>query len=122
MHTSEIGPEIWTRFLDHLSEQYRGDRICIQVLRQETGVQSEAIDLPLMGISNDYKASGGGRIEVMAGDSPDRHVSHSIFCPKHLSLMENDNGEPVAMKIEGEDGQTTLVHFGSQPNVDRELM
>src|SRR5689334_11743105 len=92
MRSSEISAEQWTGFLDHLSEQYRGDRICVQVMREDVGVYSEAIDLPLMGISNDYKAAGGGRIEVMAGDSPRRHVTHSVFCPKHLSIVEDNDG------------------------------
>jgi hypothetical protein len=122
MHTSEILADQWTSFLDHLSEQYRGDRVCVQVMRQDTGLCSEAVDLPLMGISNDYKASGGGRIEVMAGDSPRRHITHSVFCPKHLSIVESDNGEPMTMRIEGGDGEITVVHFGSEPKVDRKLM
>jgi uncharacterized protein DUF5335 len=115
MQTREIPNEQWTGFLDHFSEQHRGDAICVQVMTKETGVQSEARDLPLMGISNDYKASGGQRIEVVAGDSPHKHVMHSVSHPIHVRIAERDDGEPVAMQIQSDDGQTTLIRFGHEP-------
>src|SRR3989442_8641522 len=111
MNTREISHDQWAPFLDQFSEAHRGERVEVRVIGREFGDQPEAPSLPLVGISDDTKADGGERIEVMAGDVRQPHLSHAIVHPIHVRIAERDDGTPVAMQIEGEDGTSTLVRF-----------
>jgi hypothetical protein len=113
MNTREIAHDQWAPFLDQFSQAHRGERVEVRVIGADVGDQSEATALPLVGITDDFKAADGERIEVMAGEAPgsDAHVSHSIVHPIHVRIAERDDGSPVAMQIEGEDGTSTLVRF-----------
>jgi hypothetical protein len=111
MNTREISHEQWAPFLDQFSKAHRGEAVEVRIIGREFGDQPEAESLPLVGISDDAKADGGERIEVMAGDVRQPHLSHAIIHPIHVRIAERDDGTPVAMQIEGEDGTSTLVRF-----------
>src|SRR4051812_23377533 len=111
MNTREISHEQWAPFLDQFSKAHRGEPVEVRVLGREFGDQAEGESLPLVGISDDAKADGGERIEVMAGADRKAHLSHAIIHPIHVRIAERDDGTPVAVQIEGEDGTSTLVRF-----------
>ena len=111
MNTREISREQWVPFLDQFSEAHRGQRIEVRILNKATGDQIGAEQLPLVGITDDYKSSEGELIEVIAGDNPQEHVTHAISHPIHVRIAEREDGSPVAMQIESDDGSSTLVRF-----------
>jgi Family of unknown function (DUF5335) len=110
MNTREISHEQWVPFLDQFSQAHRGERIEVRVMGAEMGDQTQAADLPLIGITDDPKSSQGECIEVMAG-AASAHISHAIAHPVHVRIAERDDGSPVAMQIQSEDGTSTLVRF-----------
>jgi hypothetical protein len=122
MNTREIAHDQWAPFLNEFSQAHRGERVEVRVMGGELGEQAEASGLPLVGITDDFKAADGERIEVMAGEAReqglgglgnggDAHVSHSIIHPIHVRIAEQEDGTPVAVQIESEDGTSTLVRF-----------
>jgi hypothetical protein len=111
MNTREISHEQWAPFLDQFSKAHRGEQVQVRVMSKEMGDQTEMEQLPLVGITDDFKASEGERIEVIAGDSVEENMSHAILHPVHVKIAERDDGSPVAMQIESEDGTATLVRF-----------
>ena len=115
MNTREIAHDQWAPFLDEFSQAHRGEAVEVRVMGRDVGDQAEAMALPLLGITDDAKASDGERIEVIAGDTlaghNGPHLSHAIVHPIHVRIAERDDGTPVAVQIEGEDGTSTLVRF-----------
>jgi hypothetical protein len=107
MATQEIPREQWRAFCDDFSRKHQGEKVVVEVLDPDLGVQPEAEDLPFVGISADVK-EGESVIAVMVGDRPDDHESHLINNPAHLRV---EQGRTPAIEIEQDDGPTTLVRF-----------
>ena len=113
MMTCEIPQDRWESFLDDFSRRHQGDLVSIEVTGGELGSHAIATGLPLVGITADPKSSDGARIEVMAGDSPDRQMNHDIRRPSCLRVAMNDDANhDVAVEIESASMPKTIIHFG----------
>ena len=111
MLTREIIRDEWSSFFDQFSRMHQGKRVNVQTMGGEVGVQSNATNLPLMGVVAE-PPGGGGSIAVMAWESPDAHVTHTIARPSHVRVAEWNDAESAAVQIEAEGGWTTLVQVG----------
>ena len=121
--TLEIAREDWTTFLDAFSRIHRGWRSRIEVLGKEIGAQSEGENLPLIGVSADFKDAGRERV-VIALASADGHVSHAVSRPTALRLLRTEDGTVSALEIESAGDPVTLLQFESSaaPNAANGLV
>ena len=111
MVTREIPQDEWAEFFDDLSDQDEDSLVTVETLGVDSGDQLVARDLRLQGITLEEKGSGKGEIAVILGDDPAKHISHVIATPTHVSILENEDGEPQTLQIEAQGVPTTLVHF-----------
>jgi len=70
-------------------------------------------DKPLSGISEDRRRDGVASISISAGERPEDHVTHVISRPSRVALELTDEGAHKGLRIESEDGETSLVLFRS---------
>ena len=72
--------------------------------------QTEAHDVPLVGVSCDAPARD--RVDIMVGAHPRSHVTH-IVEPIDVALETTDAGAERGLRIRAADGSTTTVEFRS---------
>lgn len=111
MHTQEIPREQWAEVFNRLSRQHQGESVTVEVLGADLGDYDAAPHFPLMGIVSDPKNSDGERIEVLTGDSTDRHVGHFIAQPRKVELLQSEDGRDQALRVEAEGQPMTLIRF-----------
>jgi hypothetical protein len=119
MNTGEIPREQWLRLLDDFSKKHEGWMTTLEVIDSDLGDQIEG-ELPLVGISADLK-DHENRIEVILRRGIEDHVTHIINAPKRLWIKAPDIPTHEAVKVESEDGATTLVSFNHIESPDHLL-
>jgi hypothetical protein len=112
MSTQEIHRNEWADFFDGFSHRHKGWLVTVEVLGSEIGAQVEARELPLMGITAELKPGAEDMISIIAGDSPQQHVTHRVVAPTQVLLKRTEEGADEALEIESADN-TTLVRFRS---------
>jgi hypothetical protein len=119
MQTQEVLAEEWSSFFDRFSRMYKDKRVTVETMGKDVGVQANARDMPLMGITAEPRdgARGDRKIEIMVGDSPHAHVIHVITRPYRVRVAEWNDGYSAALQIETEDDWTTLLRAGPQDQV-----
>ena|SRR5687767_11467477 len=120
METREILAEQWPAFFDQFSRLHAGKRAIVETIGSDVGVQPNARELPLMGITPEGRDGGDNpewRIEISLGDSPGAHLDHVIARPTHVRVAEWNDGFSAALQIEAEDGHMTLLRVGPQDRV-----
>jgi hypothetical protein len=120
METREVLAVEWRAFFKRFSRLHAGKRATVETMGGDLGVQPNARELPLVGITPE--GGGGGDnperwIEISLGDSPGAHLDHVIACPTHVRVVEWNAGFFAALQIEAEDGHTTLLRVGPQDRV-----
>jgi hypothetical protein len=108
--TKEIAHDDWTSFFDAFSNRHQGRLVTIEVFGSDIGAQVEAHALPLQGITAESSRSNGDLISIIAGDTPDNHMTHTIAAPTLVALKQTEQGADEAIEIESED-RATLVRF-----------
>lgn len=111
--TKEIPQTEWSHFFDDLSSEKPARQISVQVLNEETGSQILADGVALAGITAE-KRGDASRIEIMLGNSPDNHQTHTIFEPQKIYFRREDNSSRTIVEIEDNSGTKTLVYI-TQP-------
>ena len=109
MTNQEILPEQWTPVLDDFSKQHQGWITTVEIIGA-AGDQVEVSGQPRLGISAAVK-DREAVIEVMVGDRPEGHVTHIIDAAKRLWVKPAEAPAHEAIKVESQDGTTTLVLF-----------
>jgi len=112
MPTRDIPREEWPAFLDSFSRQHERWLVNVEVITDGLGAHREVREKGLIGISADLKRNGDA-ISIMAGDRSDDHVNHIINRPTRVALEQTKEGADKGLRIEAEDGQTTLLLFRS---------
>lgn len=118
MQTKQIEKSEWPAFLDSFSRQHEGWLVKLEILSPKIGAQVEGAGLILEGLTDDWDEISGNTIVIMAGQTPDNHVTHSISQPAEVSLEQTDEGADVALSIKSADGTTALLSFaGNQSTI-----
>jgi len=112
MPTREIQRNEWVSFFDSFSSRHRGWLVTVEIMDPEIGDQTEARDLPLVGITAELNARDPDQIEILVGNQADRHVSNSVVAPKQVWLKSSDEGADEVLEIKGEN-ETVLIRFRS---------
>jgi hypothetical protein len=113
MLTEEIARSEWIPFFDSFSKRHHNWLTTVEVLSSEIGAQVETRELPLEGITAEFGPAGKDRIQIIAGEAPEKHASHTITAPKRVLLKETAAGAAEALEIVSAEGETTLIRFRS---------
>lgn len=112
MPTQEIQRDEWVSFFNSFSSRHLGWLVTVEIMDPEIGDQTEARDLPLVGITAELNERGPDQIEILVGNQADRHVSNSVVDPKQVWLKSSDEGADEVLEIKGENA-TVLIRFRS---------
>lgn len=112
MSTREVARPEWREFFDDFSRQHQGWLVTMEMLGPDLGDMVEARQLPLEGIVVEPGGDGEMAIEVIAGDRPDSHISHTVTQPQRVWLEQTAEGADEALEIESYD-QAVLFRFHS---------
>ena len=85
----------------------------LEIFNSDIGAQVEGTGLILEGLIDEWHERTGNTITIMAGNTPDDHLTHSISHPTEVSLELTDGGADAALSIKSADGTTALLSFGS---------
>lgn len=113
MQTRQIPRSEWPAFLDTFSRQHEGWLVKLEIMNPEIGAQVEEKGLVLEGLTDEWDEVSGNTIMIMAGNTPDDHVTHSINKATEVSLEQTDEGADAALSIKSADGTTALLSFRS---------
>lgn len=120
MRTQEIPRSEWPAFLDTFTHRYEGWLADVEIFGLEIGSQIEEQEMPFEGISAELGDGQPDRIEIMLGNEPHDHITHTITAPSQVSVEKTDKGSDKALAIKAPDGTTTLLRFRAEmlPGVD----
>jgi hypothetical protein len=113
MTTRDVPQSEWATFLDHFSRQHVGQLARVESAGREFGVQANARNLPLLGVTAEVHGGGVPEIQVMVGDSPDAHVVHAISHPAAVRIGESNDGSSATLQIQSQDGVLTVLQVGA---------
>jgi hypothetical protein len=108
----EVEMSEWRPFFDRFSRAHQGQRISVESAGRDFGVQTNARNLPLIGVTAEPKVAGPPEIQVVVGESPGASVTHVIPRPAKVSIAEWNDFVSVAVRIEADDGLVTLLQAG----------
>lgn len=109
MPTQEIFRHEWKIFFDNFTRYHQGWMATMQVLSKEIGAQEGIRELPFAGIVAEMKAGGKDCLEVILGEAPESHVSHTILEPTRIRLESEATTE--VLQIESASQTTFLLSF-----------
>lgn len=109
MPTQEIFRHEWIRFFDDFTRYHQGWMAKVQVLSQEMGAQEEIKELPFAGIVAEMRAGSKDCLEVILGEAPESHISHTILEPTRIRL--ESEGMTEVLQIESASKHTFLLSF-----------
>jgi hypothetical protein len=112
MDTREVEVSEWRTFFDGFSRAHQGQPVSAESVGRGFGVQANARNLPLVGITAEPRGAGPPEIQVIMGDSPNAFVTHVIRRPVRVSIAEWNDFVSAAVRIEAADGAVTLVQVG----------
>ena len=111
MKTLELQPQQWKLELDHFSRTHQGQRTTVQSGSREFGVQANARNLPLVGVTVETERDEP-EIEIVVGDSPGVSVDHVIRHPVKVRVAEWNDHISGALRIDSADGTMTILQAG----------
>ena len=112
MSTREVTRNEWTDFFDVFSKQHEGWIASLEILGDQVGAQTEAIELPFEGISVSTEDEPQSLV-INLGRTADDHVSHTVERPQHVWLRQTEEGANDSLEIVEEGNQKTLLRFRS---------
>lgn len=114
MGTHVIARNEWNHFFKNFSKRHRGERVTIEVADAGHEGKVLARELPLEGISADYKGTGENDLSIMAGETPQDHIVHSVTRPQAVTFTRA-RGAIRTIEIRSEDGTRSLLRFTPGP-------
>ncbi len=111
MDTQQLPQAEWGGFLDGLSRQFEQGLVSVTVSGNSLSHAPVITELPLLGIQLNTKGSDAGSITVIAGQSADDAISHTIPGPTQIQVAREADGTVAAIQIDAPDPAQTQVHF-----------
>jgi hypothetical protein len=107
MPIREIPRAEWRSFFDSFNRAHTGWLCTLEVDAPAMATEIAARWLPFAGVDLDRDASGL-RVELLVGDQPDAHMSHTLERPTGVWIEENLEGAESGLRIESEAGTARL--------------
>jgi hypothetical protein len=113
MRTRQICREDWPKFFNSLSQKHEGLEVSLEVFGLNIGNQVEERHIFLAGLTAELSEEDtrSDKIEIMFGESPDRHLTHVVTAPTEVDLQQTDLGVASALRIRAADGTTSLLYL-----------
>jgi hypothetical protein len=102
MSTRKLEPSEWREYFDGVAKRQPSMRVVVSVMADDLGVQPEAQDAELIGITYDSKE---GFLEI---GTPD--VTHRIDKPDEIYVQE-EGGELVSVEVLAADGTKQVIEL-----------
>lgn len=115
--TQQIPRQHWPECFADLTEQYRGWRVSVEVLRLDIGDQWVLEGLPLIGMYVQQRGPHAGNIIIEAGDPSRELILHHVLYPVGVRLAMTEIGGEADVQIVSEDGTVTLARLRSSPEL-----
>lgn len=116
-----IGREQWSDFAKEFNHRNSRRATRLEVVGQEIGAQEEEEKLPLLGISIELKGNDAPSVEVTLGGETakeERHLTRMIPRVKNIMRKMGDDLREEALLIEDEEGNKTILHFETLPQLE----
>ncbi len=111
MDTQELAHEEWEEFFDDLSREFEEGLVDVTVRTDTLSDAPVITGLPLLGIQLNTKGGDAGSITIIAGQSEDDAVSHTIPAVTQVHVMRTGDGDIEAVQIDAPDPAQTMVQF-----------
>ena len=116
-----IGREQWSDFAKEFNHRNGMRATRVEVVGQEIGTQGEEEKLPLLGISVELKGNDAPSVEVSLGGETakeERHLTRMIPRVKNIMRKMGNDLREEALLIEDEEGNKTILHFETLPQLE----
>jgi hypothetical protein len=100
-----IAPQDWRGCFDQFSRSHEGWLATLTVIGADTGVQTEAREVPLAGVVQEPRMKS---ISICLGS-----LTHSVTAPSSVWLRVGPDGAEKALEIEAADATRTILEFRS---------
>lgn len=107
---TQIPKNEWKEFFDNLSRDLDGWETHIDLFSNDTGAQVISSGLPFHGLTVEV-TNGDYFIELLLGNGPDNHQTHTIAKPILVAFEGTGLGPSGILDIEDEFGTKTLIKF-----------
>lgn len=113
MRVRDVSHHQWRNFFDDFSHLFAGKHVNVESIEAELfGTTRRVRDQPLASITVAHGAADKDEwIEVIAGSASEDQSAHCIAHPVTVVVAEEENGQPVALQIESEGGEITVLRF-----------
>lgn len=108
---THVPQEQWTAFFDDFSRAKLELPISVELETPETGRHELARGAPLVGITASAEHGSEYTIELILGNSPTGHQSHTLHRPTRVIVMPAADGHSFCMEIECEAGEVALLRW-----------
>ena len=108
--TKEIPAERWVNWCDTFSNGNRGRPLSISTIDDVYGDETLNDEVALVAV--DYDPVHKGNDFVISFGEQDAPTSHVVSAPVRLSQAQDADGLVVAVEIEDQNGQRTILSFG----------
>lgn len=109
--TVEVFKDEWKKFFDKISRELYQWQTSVEVVNPKSGRQTLANKLSFVGIAAETNQNGQNQIELIIGDSPDLHQTHTIRNPLKVSYLESEKLPGRLIAIESDEGIKTFVNL-----------
>lgn len=113
--TVEVFKQEWKKFFDQISRELYQWQTSIEVVNPKSGRQTLANKLSFVGMTIETNQNGHDQIELIIGESPDFHQTHTIGNPLKVSYLESEKLPGRLIAIESDEGTKTLVNLQKPP-------
>jgi hypothetical protein len=113
VQTKEIPRDEWLTFFDAFSRRHEGWLATVEVLGKEVGAQTEARELPLVGVTAELKGGEDDTVSIILGEAQEDHITHTVTRPARVRLEQTEGGADEALQVESGEGVMTLLRFRS---------
>jgi hypothetical protein len=100
----------WHRFFSDFNRRHEQELASVILTSDAVGAQHIATDLRFEGFVADPL---GARISIDLGGTPETNIEHTIEAPTGVWVEHDGEEKEIAVEIESQDGQTTILEFGA---------
>ncbi len=111
MDTQELAHEDWEEFFEDLSREFEEGLVDVTVRTDTLSDAPVITGLPLLGIQLNTKGGDAGSITIIAGQSEDDAISHTVLGVTQVYVMRTADGDIDSIQIDAPDPAQTTVQF-----------
>lgn len=111
MTITEIPRDEWVNFSYGFNKRHNGWLVNTEIVGDEVRGQIQARQLPFEAITPELRERAD-EVEIVVGEGPDQHISHTVKSPTHIYLHQTPEGADESLEIQSTSG-TFVLRFRS---------